>query len=61
VAEQQRELSAEDYEKFMDELVNSHILPLINSSLTSEKIGGITAIGSLSPIIKRKVNPRVPG
>ncbi|KAL6045690.1 Serine/threonine-protein kinase TOR, partial [Balamuthia mandrillaris] len=49
-ATQSREMSKEDFTRFMNELINEHIFNLVNSNSTVEKIGGIMAIDELIDI-----------
>ncbi len=46
VAAQAREMSSENFSRFMNDLTNKHIFDLVNSSVVAEKIGGIMAIGT---------------
>jgi len=50
VSTQAREMSAEDFSNFMNDLTHKHICAMVNSSAVNEKIGGIMAIDKLIDI-----------
>lgn len=47
VATQAREMSAEDFSKFLADLTNNYIYTLINSQLFADKIAAIMTIGTV--------------
>ncbi len=45
VSAQSREMSTENFKRWMNNLLKTHIWNLINSNVVGEKIGGIIAVG----------------
>eukprot|EP01119_Soliformovum_irregulare_P019909 TRINITY_DN6394_c0_g1_i1.p1 TRINITY_DN6394_c0_g1~~TRINITY_DN6394_c0_g1_i1.p1 ORF type:complete len:1896 (-),score=591.61 TRINITY_DN6394_c0_g1_i1:8-5695(-) len=57
VSAKSRELSGENFKKFLTDLLKSHIWQLINSPVTVEKIGGLIAIDGLIDVAYDDVTP----
>jgi hypothetical protein len=51
VTSQAREMSPDNFGKFMTDLLNNHICELINSPNVSDKLAAILAIGTKYPLL----------